>query len=311
MELVATPENPLPEGAVCSKVMTGDGIALRVLSAQVRNPRGTVVVLGGRADFMERYFETMRDLMARGFSVASLDLRGQGGSQRLLPDPLRGYITRFEQYDEDIRSFMTQAVLPNCPPPYYGLGHSTGGNVLLRSLRQRNWFKRCILVSPLLGVGYGPWPLPVVKILTFLAVHLRLGSAFLPGQRQTPLGRADYPDNPLTLDHQRWNRDSAVLEANPQLAVGGPTYAWLRAAMKSMAALQRIDPAHGLRCPLLIVAAGRDTVVDVDATYRFAQNVAGVSMIVIREALHEILLERDEVRQQFFAAFDAFVLEKP
>jgi alpha-beta hydrolase superfamily lysophospholipase len=32
-------------------------------------------------------------------------------------------------------------------------------------------------------------------------------------------------------------------------------------------------------------------------------------MVVIREAMHEILLERDDVRVQFFAAFDAFVGE--
>jgi hypothetical protein len=37
--------------------------------------------------------------------------------------------------------------------------------------------------------------------------------------------------------------------------------------------------------------------------------VAGVSLIFIREALHEILLERDEIRQQLLAAFDVFLAE--
>jgi lysophospholipase len=307
MELISTLDNPLPPGAVCSQVTTSDGFKLRAMAARVSKSRGTVIILGGRADFMERYFETMRDMMSRGFCVASLDLRGQGGSQRLVDGPLRGHINRFEQYDEDVRSFMTQVVLPDCPPPYYAVAHSTGGNVILRALRSRNWFKKCILVSPLLGLKYGAWPVPVVRVLTTLAAVSGLGWAYLPGQRQTPLGRQDFAGNPLTSDQRRWRRDCAVLEASPGLGVGGPTYGWLRAAMKSIDALRRLRSAKDLRCPVLIVAAGRDEVVDIEAIYRFSRNVTGVSMVVIHDALHEIMLERDEVRAQFLAAFDAFV----
>jgi lysophospholipase len=250
-------------------------------------------------------------MLARGFSVASLDLRGQGGSQRITKNAMRGFVTRFEQYDEDLRSFMTQVVLPDCPPPYYAIGHSTGGNVILRSVRTRNWFKKCVLVSPLLGLKYGAWPVTVVRLLTIGASLLGLGWLYLPGQRRTPLGRNDFIGNPLTTDQRRWNRDSGVLEAAPALGVGGPTYAWLRAAMKSIDMLARLRSPKDLRCPVLIVAAGRDQVVDIEASYRFSHNVTGVSLVVIPEAMHEIMLERDTVRGQFLAAFDAFVEENP
>ncbi len=75
---------------MCTRVVTSDGIVLRAMSARVANSRGTVVILGGRADFMERYFETARDLMDMGYCVASVDLRGQGGSQRLTRNPMQG-----------------------------------------------------------------------------------------------------------------------------------------------------------------------------------------------------------------------------
>lgn len=309
MDLISTLNNPIPQGAVCTQVTTADGFKLRAMSARVKKPKGTVVIIGGRADFMERYFETMQDLMSRGFCVASVDVRGQGGSQRLTSNPMRGHIKRFEQYDEDLRSFMTQVVLPDCPPPYYAIAHSTGGNILLRSLRNRNWFKKCVLVSPLLGLKYGAWPVPVVRVLTTLASVLGLGWAYLPGQRHTPLGARDFAGNPLSSDCKRWARDCAVLESAPRLGVGGPTYGWLRAAMKSIDQLARLRAAKDVRCPVLIVAAGRDQIVDIEASYRFANNVTSVSMIVIREALHEILLESDEVRAQFLAAFDTFVGE--
>jgi lysophospholipase len=290
--------------------VTNDGYHLRAMSIRVGNAKGTVVILGGRADFIERYFETARDLMDRGFCVASVDLRGQGGSQRLTEKRLRGHVDQFEEYDEDIRAFMTQVVLPDCPPPYYVLAHSTGGNLILRAIRTRNWFKKCVLVAPLIDLNYGAWPVRAVRLLTSLAMTARLGWVYLPGRRQTPLGRKDFAGNPLTKDQRRWNRDSAVLEAAPNLGTGGPTYGWLSATLKSIATLRRLKSAKGLKCPVLIVAAGLDSVVDNEAIRKFSERVAGVSVITIREALHEILLERDEVRSQFLAAFDAFVGEE-
>ena len=53
---------------------------------------------------------------------------------------------------------MTQVVLPDCPPPYYVLAHSTGGHIILRLIRTRNWFKKCVLVAPLIDLNYGAWP---------------------------------------------------------------------------------------------------------------------------------------------------------
>ena len=307
MDLHPTPDNPLPEGADCVTVRTRDGLALRAMRALVAEPKGTVVVVGGRGDFIERYFETMRDLMARGYCVASLDVRGQGGSPRLLNNRYRGHCRSFADYNEDIRALMTQAVLPACPPPYFALGHSTGGHIFLQVLRERTWFSKAVAVAPLVGIVYGHWPLPLVRLLVILATGLGLGWMYLPGQGRLPLGRDDFDGNPLTSDRRRWCRDSGVLEAASTLGLGAPTFSWLKAAMRSTASLQSMGKRHRLRAPVLIVAAGLDTVVDNEAIRGFARRVPGVSLVFIREAMHEILTESDPVRDQFFAAFEAFV----
>jgi len=85
MTLVSIPANPVPEGAVTGNLQTRDGVSLRF--ARWPPPpgrKGTVCLFPGRAEFIEKYFETVRDLRARGFAVAILDWRGQGGSQRAL-----------------------------------------------------------------------------------------------------------------------------------------------------------------------------------------------------------------------------------
>ena len=83
--LVEIPTNPIPKGAVVDTVTTDDGVELRYARwAPNRSPvRGTVVILHGRTEFIEKYFETINDLRRRGFAVATFNLRGQGGSTRL------------------------------------------------------------------------------------------------------------------------------------------------------------------------------------------------------------------------------------
>jgi lysophospholipase len=68
-----------------------------------------------------------------------------------------------------------------------------------------------------------------------------------------------------------------------------------------------MGPNDKLRAPVMIVAAGLDQVIDNEATREFARRMPGVSLVFIREAMHEILTENDAVRVQFLAAFDAFI----
>ncbi len=70
-----------------------------------------------RHEFIEKYFEVVGELRRRGFAVAVLDWRGQGGSSRLTRNPLKGHVRNFADYEEDLTHFMKGVVLP-------GLSHA-------------------------------------------------------------------------------------------------------------------------------------------------------------------------------------------
>lgn len=307
MRLTLTPDNPAPDGAICLPVVTDDGQVLRGMVARTSKPVGTVVLLGGRADYIERYFETSRELLARRLCVAALDFRGQGGSQRPSREPMRCHVRSFASFDEDLRSFMTQVVVPNLPPPYYLLAHSTGGNIALRALLTQGWFSKAVLTAPLLDVHYRAWPLPVVQVLTWGAQAAGLGRLYLPGIRRTPFSRGDFEGNPLTHDRRRWMRDCAVLEQSPELGLGGPTYGWLRAALNSFAMFRRLRRGTALKCPTLAVLAGLDQVVDNQASRDLERRITSFATVTIPESRHEILNETDDIRAQFFAVFDSYI----
>src|SRR3974377_1478326 len=112
MKLVSIPANPVPEGAVTGVLTTHDRASLSFARwpAPPSNRKGTVCLFHGRIEFIEKYFEVVRDLNAPGFSVATLDWRGQGLSGRTLRDPRKGHVANFSEYDTDLETFMREVV---------------------------------------------------------------------------------------------------------------------------------------------------------------------------------------------------------
>src|SRR5271165_5041263 len=154
MTLASTNDNPAPPGAVEETVQTADGVRLRSVRWTPEGAaRGTVAILEGRGEFVEKYFETTSDLLRRGFAVTVLDWRGQGGSDRPLRDRRKGHVDDFSQFDHDLDALVAQILEPHCPRPWFGLGHSMGAAILLLvEADGRCRFERLVLTSPMIAV---------------------------------------------------------------------------------------------------------------------------------------------------------------
>ncbi len=312
MKLVSISANPVPDGVVSGTVKTPDGVNLRF--ARWTPPpgrKGTVVVLQGRTEFIEKYFETVRDLRARGFAVATFDWRGQGLSDRALSDRRKGYVRSFRQYSTDLDAVMEQVVLPDCPPPIFALGHSMGAAVLIRACHEGSrWFERVVLSAPMIALPPGPLRGVAGPLAQFMRLIGR-GGAYVPTGSATASGKEDFVGNVVTSDPVRFARNAAVLDAEPALGLGSPTIAWVDAAMQLMKQFATPGYASFIRQPMLMVAAGRDEIVSTSATEEFGSHLMAGRHLILPGSRHEILQERDLYRGQFWAAFDAFVPGTP
>lgn len=308
MEFIITPDNPAPPGGVCSNVRTSDRIVLRVARWHPQGAtRGTVVLAQGRAEFIEKYFETIGELLARGFAVVTFDWRGQGLSTRAVTNPHKGHVDDFVLFERDLEAVFAQAVQPFCPAPYFGLAQSTGASIMLQQARRSaSPFARLVLLAPLIDIKDLRLPQGARLLADFLNV-LGLGGAFIPGGRSKSVLSRPFKGNKLTSDRRRYARNAAVVAAAPQLAVGDPTVGWVHAAFRQIDDFA--DPDYPVRAlpPILIIAAGADRVVSTPAIERFGLRLKAGRVIVLEHARHEILQENDSVRSQFWAAFDAFV----
>jgi lysophospholipase len=308
MKLVSIPANPVPGNFVTGTLKTPDGVALRFARwLPPTGRKGTVCILQGRGEWIEKYFETVRDLRARGFAVAALDWRGQGLSDRALSDRHKGYVRDFAEYDRDLETFMREIVLPDCPPPLFAIGHSTGATMLIRAAyRGRRWFDRMVLTAPLIELqGFGSTP--TASIMARVLALAGFGAMYVPKGDVGVMTAQPFVGNTLTSDPVRFARNAAILEAEPALAVGRPTVAWCDAAFSAMRQMRERRYPSRIRQPMLILAAGNDAVVSNAAIEDFATLLRAGSHLVVVGAQHELLMEQDRFRAQFWAAFDAFV----
>lgn len=306
--LVETEGNPLPEGIVSGTLSTPDRVKLRfgVCPSRLARTRGTVILLQGRNEAIEKYFETIADLTGLGYMVATFDWRGQGGSDRLLRDPRKGHVASFGAYVEDLESVLREVVLPDCRGPYAILAHSMGGMVaMLASPRLVNRVERIVAAAPFVALprtrtGSGGLALGATAMRL-----LGLGRVTL-GMRQRAARSWTAQNNPLTSDARRFERNRRLIEAVPDLFLGSPTAAWIAAATRAIRALDDSDAVARLQVPTLFVTAGADRIVSSPAAERLAWRMRSGHSLSLPGARHEILHEADRYRTPFLAAFDSF-----
>jgi lysophospholipase len=311
--LVSIPSNPVPEGARVGWFTTSDKVRLRYARwLRSEGPqRGTVCLVQGRTEYIEKYFETVADFRRRGFAVATFDWRGQGLSDRLIGDRTVGYVDRFEDYWTDLRSFHAEILLPDCPGPYYLVGHSMGGLAsLVAATKDRMMFDRVFLSAPMVGLhgleeSLGRWA-AIAETASFIG----LGKVPLKRRGDRRPDESMFPDNPLTSDMLRYKRMVETVRADDGLYLGSPSFRWLAAAMGAMLETRHERFPSEIRIPLLILAAAREQIVSTPAIEQLGLRLRTGRHMVIAGARHEMFMESDPIRGQVLAAFDAFITQQ-
>jgi len=290
-------------------IVTRDGVRLRTAvwdAAEGLTLRGVCVLLQGQTEFLEKYCEVIDDLRLRGLTVAAFDWRGQGGSARALPDTRKCHIGNFTQYDEDLNSFLDQVVRPIAKRPI-AVAHSMGAHILLRHMHDNpNSIAMAALSAPMMRISTRGQPEWAVPLLTRAMMALGKGDDWVFGMEARDPLRVDFDHNLVTADRPRFARAQKLIRENPDIRLAGPTWGWLSAAYASMNEEMSPGYAEKIQTPTLIVGAGRDRIVQTTATREFASRLPHGKYVEIAEAEHEILMEKDPVRAQFWNAFDAF-----
>jgi lysophospholipase len=265
------------------------------------------VLLNGQTEFIEKYFEVIDELRQRGFAVATMDWRGQGGSARALSNPLKVHVTDFSEYDDDLQSLLRIVVEPLAKRPPIGLAHSMGGHNLLRCLHARPETLACaILCAPMIAVSTRGQPSWLARAVT-ASMARASSSDFVWGMAKRDPLKLAFADQIVTTDPARFRRTTELLAKNPAMRLAGPTWGWLEAAFRSMRQMRAYRYAGAITTPALILGAGHDRICISRAAQAFANRMPDGRYTEIERAEHEILMEVDPIRERFWREFDEFV----
>ncbi|MFP5480929.1 MAG: alpha/beta fold hydrolase [Alphaproteobacteria bacterium] len=294
-----------PAGAVAVWVQSGK--ARIRLAWWPEGAKGTVFLLPGRTECVEKYGRAAADLGARGYAVATIDWRGQGLADRALPDRMAGHVDDFAEFQQDLDVMLETARRADLPEPWYLMAHSMGGCIGLRALMRGLPFRAAVFSAPMWGISMAAWLRPVATVVTALSGPLRYAHRYAP----TTGGEAYLLTNPfegnvLTTDREMWDYMVRQLREVPDLALAGPSVAWLRAALRECAALAaRLAPD----VPAICALGTAEKVVDLAPIHLRMAAWAKGQLDLYPGAEHEIMMEGSAVRKRFFdraaALYDA------
>jgi lysophospholipase len=166
-----------------------------------------------------------------------------------------------------------------------------GGCIGLRTLMGAHPFRAAALSAPMWGIRMLSWQRPLAEVTTSVALRFGKPHVYAPSTGPLPyVTTAPFLGNMLTTDPDMWAYMERHLKEEPKLAMGGPTMAWLRAALDECKALEKMRSPE---FPTYVGLGSHERVVDpVPITARMPHWPKG-KLDIYEGDEHEILMERD------------------
>ncbi|MEO1000723.1 MAG: alpha/beta hydrolase, partial [Pseudomonadota bacterium] len=270
--------HPVPQGARLLAPVAVDGTRLRAALWTAEGARGTVLIFPGRTEYIEKYEDVAARLTARGLNAVAIDWRGQGASDRPGWQPLMGHVDDFAEFQRDVAALLALPEVAALPGPRILLAHSMGGAIGLRALLGGLDVAGAVFSAPMWGIHFAPAILrPVSRVLAELGTALGLGRRFAPGGGPvTYVAEQEFDGNRLTSNPAEYARLQAFAEAHPEMTLGGPSFAWVRAAFREMAALHR---APRPTLPIRVFLGGAEEIVDPAAVRNLTARLPAAKLV--------------------------------
>ena len=291
-----------PEGARAWWLSARDGTRIR-FCVFPKGEKGTVLMCPGRTEYIEKYGRLASELAARGYGMAAIDWRGQGLADRPAHRRDMGHVVSFDEYRWDLDAVRMAFDDLDLRHPDFLIGHSMGGAIGLRALYDGLPVRAAAFTAPMWGIRIAPALRALTPVILGLAGPLGFGKSFAP--TTGPAKPMDFDDNPLTTDRDQFDYMIRQVATHPELALGGPSTTWLKAALAENRALMAM-PAPDV--PVLTVIGSREKIVETSAIHDRMATWPGGALMEVAGAEHEVLMEaplrRSAVIDRICAHFD-------
>jgi lysophospholipase len=295
-----------PDDVAAYWLTASDGVRIRV-AFWGGGDKGTILLFPGRTEYVEKYGRTAADLLAHGFSTLAIDWRGQGLADRLQDNVAIGHVEDFREYQEDLKAVLAALPEIGATGPNFLLGHSMGGCIGLRSLMEGLDVKAAAFTAPMWGIAMGKPKRTAAWVVSTLARSVGADKGLAPGTASKTYVLANaFADNMLTTDPETFDYMKRQVEAQPELALGGPSLAWLNEGLKECRSL-KLRPTPSV--PTLTYLGTQERIVDAGAIHDRMARWPNGTLKMVEGSEHEVLMEikatRDATVSEIAAHFTA------
>jgi lysophospholipase len=284
-----------------------DGVRLRLGAWHAAEPKGTILLFPGRTEYLEKYGKVLGDLTSDGWSVAMIDWRGQGLSDRLDDDARLGHVADFIDYQRDVAAFLDWVEDLNLPKPFMLLAHSMGGCIGLRALVDGLQVERAVFSAPMWGIQMPTFARPLTYVIPPVARFLKKEKVFAPGTKPTNyISETGFPDNMLTTDPETYGWLGEHAASAPEFSLGGPSVQWVGSAIVE---LDRLFAAPKPATASLTFVGRDEKIVSIEAIERYHAKWPSGTLRKVDGARHEMMMETASIRRQFMDGMLSFYAE--
>ncbi len=298
--------HPGPSGGMAHWAETSDGKRIRIGHWPLEGAKGTVLIFPGRTEYIEKYGVVAGELANRGLASMAIDWRGQGLADRLTDNPLLGHVDAFPDYQKDVATLMRTARELGLPRPYFLLAHSMGGCIGLRAVMEGLPVQAAAFTGPMWGIYIAPHLKLLAGTLANVMPRIGRGTDLPPGTKIDPYVLSEpFDDNMLTTDAQMFDMMRDQIAAHPELALGGPSYVWLREALAETKHLaSRAAPS----LPAVTWVGSNERIVDMPRIQERMESWKGGTLEIIDGAEHEVLMEQEDLRNPVYDGLEKLFL---
>lgn len=304
---------------------------MKIRYGQVRSRKSykaVAVIIGGLGDFGEQYYELANQLESNDIKAFIIDMPGQGGSSRYLPnEPMKRHSKGFDLILSQLHAIIDENVLSSAIDiednhkrlPCILIAHSMGGHISLRYLseynkssRGTNIFSCAVMSAPMLGIQAVNQFTPHLRhtILKLLALRPKAyvpgGCAWFDGYRERLGFNGIFSSDPERYEVQRAYYNDPDHQF---LVTGSPTNKWLLDAYTSCQKIETAGYLEKIEIPILMGLATEDRLVDNTSIIKAAKRLKHGELMEIAGSQHEIFMESDKFRTPFIERFFTFVEE--
>ena len=306
-----------------------DGVSIEYKKFEIQDEEAAIVISSGRTESFIKYAEVIYDLTHSGrkFSVYALDHRGQGFSGRMTPNPQVGYVSEFQDYVSDFKYFIDHVVNGSMKHTHlYVLSHSMGAAIATRYVQEYpGVIEKLVVSSPMFQLKLlsnseeerfkDPKTQSIYRSLyeeaalgetAFASNVLGQGMQYAPGQDDLNPNQSRN-EGIVTHSDARWNSSQQNKVDFPELRLGGASFGFVWQSILATRLIQ--NEASSIRIPVLMLKAEpkNELVVESEGQDRFFSRLPKgcriskqCRKVVVSGAWHEILMEKDSMRDLAF-----------